>query len=422
MNLLWILLKFFFVCILIVISAFFSGSEAALFSLTDVKRKKIQEQGTKSSAILTQFWKKPGQLLSSIITANEITNIISTSLVTSLIISVLGRKWSGLSILFMTVTLLVFGEITPKTIAVCVADKWAVLCAYPLYIASKITYPIYTFLQWVANRIFLMLRLPASSEADSYTEEEFKTLLSISNVEGILESEEQEMIENVLDFSSTQVREIMTPRTEILAFKLEESIPHIISKIKKNPSSRIPVYSKTLDSIEGILYARDLLMATTAKETVELKELMQPAFFVPITQKIDELLRDFRKKKVHIAIVVDEYGGTAGLVTLEDLLEEIFGEIIDEHDTEEKMVRQIKERIYVVSALIDLDDFNKYFITDKPLSGANSLGGFLLSAFGRVPLRGERLKHGEFEFIIRRSKTTRITYVLVKLTSKRQTK
>jgi len=397
-------------------SAFFSGSEAALFSLSEIKRKKLVEVETKTARILAGFWKNPSHILSSIILANECTNIVSTSFVTSTIISICGKKWSGIAIFPMAALLLVFGEVTPKTVAVCRAEKWAQVCAYPLYLLSKVTFPLYFSLQWIANKVLNLLKLPTAQKTEFYTGSELKTLLSISSVEGVLEQEEQEMIENVIDFYSTQVKEIMTPRTEIFAFRVEEKIPHILSMVKKTPYSRIPIYDKTLDNIEGILYSRDLLLKKVAGpvEDKELKEMLHSVFFVPITQKIDELLKSFRKKKVHIAIVVDEYGGTAGLITLEDILEEIFGEIIDEHDSEEKMVNQIKNRIYVVSSLMALDDFNKRFETELPLSGASSLGGFLLNAFGYVPRRGERIKYDNMEFIIRRSKATRITHVLVR--------
>ncbi len=417
-----VLIKLFFVLILVLCSAFFSGSEVALFSLSMVRRKKLENSEKRSGEILRNFWERPGQLLNTILVANEVTNIVATSLLTSVVIYFLGESWGGLSIFIMVPLLLTFGEVIPKTVAMYRAEAWAEFCAYPLFLVSRVILPALSSLQFTANKFFVLLKLDDTPYVDSYTKEEFKTLLSLSNLEGVLESEEQKMIENVLEFSSTRVKDIMTPRAEIFAFKVQESVLNIISQIKKTPYSRIPIYDKTLDNVKGILYSRDLLMATTPRcweenTNIELKKLVQPAFFVPVTQTIGELLKSFQKRKVHIAIVVDEYGGTAGLITLEDLLEEIFGEIIDEHDTEEKMVSKLKGKIYIVSALMSLDDFNEEFSVKKPLEGATNLGGYLLNAFGHVPKRGERLKYDGMEFIVRRSKATRVTHVLVKLTT-----
>jgi putative hemolysin len=255
---------------------------------------------------------------------------------------------------------------------------------------------------------------PSPAEAP-ITEAEFKSLLDVSQDQGILEASEQEMIQNVLELAETTVAEVMIPRKNMFCLPIDESLSSTIKRIKKNLYARIPVYKGNMDRIVGILYTKDLLIyQTKLKPYKAIKEILHPPQLVPQSKKIGQLLRDFQIHKVHLAIVVDEQGKTVGLISLHDILEELFGEITDESETKERLLRQLNRNTYKVSAMMHLDDFNQTLKANLPLEDFETLGGFLQGFWERTPAKGEKIRFGNLEFTVSKTKRRRISEVLVR--------
>jgi putative hemolysin len=247
------------------------------------------------------------------------------------------------------------------------------------------------------------------------TEEQLKAFVEISDDAGVIDQDERDLIQRVFEFGDHRVSQIMTPRTDIFALEVGETLTTALSKVKENRFSRIPVYDGTIDQVIGILYAKDLLPYSRHPELeVKLRDLLHPVFFVPESKRTDELLREFQRNKVHMAVVVDEYGGVSGLVTMEDALEELVGEIVDEFDTQEILCRQIDPQTYVVSARLPLDEFNERLGVSIPRQGADTIGGQVFHLFGKLPKRGESVRAHGLTFTIEHIKGTRIMEIRVR--------
>jgi putative hemolysin len=247
------------------------------------------------------------------------------------------------------------------------------------------------------------------------TTEEFKTLVEIGEDEGILDQHERHLIQRVFEFAGHRVSQIMTPRTDIFALDVSEDLATALPQVKDNRFSRVPVYEGTIDQIIGILYAKDLLPYSRHPELeVKLRDLLHPVFFVPESKRIDDLLREFQRNKVHMAIVVDEYGGVSGLVTMEDALEELVGEIVDEFDIEEVLCQQIDPQTYIISAKLPLDEFNANLGLSIPRQDADTIGGHVFHLFGKLPKRGESVSAHGLTFTIEHIKGTRILEIRVR--------
>lgn len=404
-----ILLAFF-----LILSACFSGSETAFFSLKKVKLKELQQNTDQKSKTITHLLSEPRRLLITILLGNELMNVAATATATALAIDLFGQQGVGIAIGVMIFLLLIFGEVTPKTIAVYNPLRFASFIAPFLSLFAKLIYPLRKSVQWLVD-LLLAPFITVSSVETPVTEAEFKSLLEVSRDQGILEKAEQDMIQNVLEFTETTVAEVMLPRKDMFCLPLEENLPSVIKKIKKNLYARIPVYKGSLDHIVGILYTKDLLIyQTKLKPYKAIKEILHPPQLVPQNKKIDELLREFQIHKVHLAVVVDEQGKTVGLISLHDILEELFGEIIDESEVKERLVRKLARNTYKVSAMMHLDDFNRTLKANLPQADFETLGGFLLDQWGRLPAKGERIRFGNLEFTISKAKRCRIGEVLVR--------
>lgn len=402
-----LLLGIFLVC-----SAFFSGSEAALFSLNTVQVERLRERGGVVGRLIASLLQRPTNLIITFLVGNEIVNVALAVTATSLALLVYGEGGEYVAIVVTTIILLLFGEVTPKSLAV----------RYPERISRLIVWPIQTFayvitpLRWGLRKLVdAVMGEHAERPISLITEAEFKTLVGISEDEGIIDQDERNLIQRVFEFGGHRVSQIMTPRTDIFALEVGESLATALPKIKDNRFSRIPVYEGTIDQIIGILYAKDLLPYSRHPELeVKLRDLVHPVFFVPESKRIDELLREFQRNKVHMAIVVDEYGGVSGLVTMEDALEELVGEIVDEFDTEEILCRQVDPQTYVVSAKLPLDEFNEKLGVSIPREDADTIGGHVFHLFGKLPKRGESVSAHGLTLTIEHIKGTRILEIRVR--------
>ena len=290
--------------------------------------------------------------------------------------------------ILITFLLIVFGELAPKALAIQHSQSTTLAVAFPLWFFYLIFSPAIVALNWTANQVLRLFGIRPASEAEhSHSGEELRFLLEQGREGGTIEQEEHELIENVFEFGETTVREIMVPRTSIAAIEVTSSRSALVNLLVEGGYSRIPVYEDSLDNIIGVVHAKDLITLMEHRDLIILRDLLRPAFFVPETKPIDDLLREFQRRKVHLAIVVDEFGSTAGLVTMEDILEELVGEIQDEHDSENHDIEKVSDQTYIINAALSISDVNDH-INEFELPEGNdytSVGGFINKWLGRIP-------------------------------------
>ncbi len=382
--------------LLLVLSAFFSGSETAFFSINKLQIKKLESNKDKASKRILRLIKNPTYLLIMILLSNTLVNIAVSSISTILAIE-LNKTYHwfanntsplliAIQIAITTVALLTMGEIIPKLFAFGNSEKFAGHSSILLLPLSYILYPILKPIELV---ITLVSKKDVISESDNLkiTSEDFKNLIKSESADHPLEDNEKEIIAGIFRFSSTEVREIIMPRVDIVAVEEEDSIEDLKEKIRDFGYSRIPVYSETIDNITGIINVKDLIISNGYNS---IKELKRPAFFVTENTKIQVLFNHFQANKMQIAIVVDEYGGTAGLVTLEDILEELVGDILDEYDADEpKEIDEISDDTFLLSGKLSISEINEKFSLDIDSEEYDNLADFLLSELNHIPNEGE---------------------------------
>lgn len=404
--------------VLFILSAIFSSSETALTAIKPTNIKNIKERDSKKGALVKRLKQHTNQVLSVILIGNNIVNVAATAIVTQLIMKLLDKDSSVfISTTIMTILIVVFGEITPKTFATQNPEKIITRLAKPLDILVKIFKPVLFIMTKFTNAIIKLLGGNTNNTFAFITEEEIKSIVDVGEEEGILEHHERVMIDSIFDIDETDVTNVMVPRIDIIAASIDSTINKVLDKIIRNGHSRIPIYEKTIDNIIGVLYAKDMLPFVLRNdeegEKPIVKELMRSAHYVPQTKKIGELLKEMQNKKVHMAIVLDEYGATEGLVTIEDILEEIVGDILDEYDAEENLIEKICDNKYNVKADIELEEFNEIFGCDLPCEELDSLGGYIFNSLGRVAREGDIIKYKDIKMRVSKVFKRRILYVEV---------
>ncbi len=359
----------------------------------------------------------PQRTLISILIGNMFVNISASSLATYLAIKTFGNTGIGIASGIMIFAILVFGEIVPKSLAVANAETISKIVAKPIEIISTGLFPLIKFFKVIISALYYFFGKKSVKEKKEITEEDLITLIDAGKDEGVIEEEEKEMIKNIFEFGDTLVKEVMIPRVDMACIPSDTKLGSILKLIKKMGHSRIPVYEETIDSIIGIFYAKDLLgiyeQWYISKEKFDLKEIIRKAYFVPENKKIDELLDIFQKDRIQIAIAIDEYGGTAGLITMEDVVEEVVGEIIDEYDKEIKLFEMTGDNIVIADAIISIDKINEILNIEIPENDFETLGGFIFDLLGRVPRKGEKIKYQNFQIIIERVVKNRIRRVKI---------
>jgi putative hemolysin len=372
----------------------------------------LRERGGVVGRVIAAMLQRPTHLIITFLVGNEIVKVALSVTATSLALLLYGEGGEYIAIVAAAIMLLLGGEVTPKSLAVRYPERVSRIVAWPI---RAFDYAI-TPLRWGLRKLVdAVMGAHVERPISLITAEEFKTLAEISEDEGIIDQRERYLIQRVFEFAGHRVSQIMTPRTDIFALEVSESLAAALPKIKDNRFSRIPVYEGVIDQVIGILYAKDLLPYSRHPEVeVKLPDLLHPVFFVPESKRIDDLLREFQRNKVHMAIVVDEYGGVSGLVTMEDALEELVGEIVDEFDIEEVLCRQIDPQTYVVSARLPLDEFNAKLGVSIPREDADTIGGHVFHLFGKLPKRGESVSAHGLTFTIEHIKGTRILEIRVR--------
>jgi putative hemolysin len=403
----------------IILSAFFSSAETALFSLNKLQLKKMQKEEENNWGIksMIKLLDDPQRTLISILIGNMFVNITASSLATYLAIKLIGDIGIGIASGIMIFIILVFGEIVPKSLAVSNAENISKRVARPIEIISIGLFPLIKVFKSVIIVIYYFFGKKSIREKKEITEEDLITLIDAGKDEGVIEEEENEMIRNIFEFSDTMVKEVMIPRVDMACISSDTTLGSILKLIKKMGHSRIPVYEETIDNIIGILYAKDLLglyqQWYISKEKFDLKEIIREAYFVPENKKIDELLDIFQKNRIQIAIAIDEYGGTAGLITMEDVVEEVVGEIIDEYDKEIKLFEMIGDNTVITDAIISIEKINEILNIEIPENGFETLGGFIYDLLGRVPEKNEKIKYQNCQIIVEQVVKNRIKRVKI---------
>ncbi len=413
---------------LIGLSAFFSAAETALTSLGHLKRKKLVAEKKSQAVYIEKLFQSPGRMITTILVGNNTANIAASIIATMLFVEWL-KSWgiesemlvTGITTVFMTATLLIFGEITPKMFAIRNAEKVVPLISRPIYYFSILFFPIIELLNWISNLLIRISRGKNLEKHSLVSEEEIKILINMGLQEGVLEEEEEKMLTSIIEFGDIVVREIMTPRLEIIAVDVESTVRKVVNVIKEHWHSRLPVYADKMDNIVGFIYAKDLLAAgpETRDDSTYIKGHMREAFFVPESKRIDELLKDMKKEKKHVAMVVDEYGGISGLVTIEDIIEEIVGEIQDEYDElEDDMLKKIAENVYIVSGLMNVSDLNNDLGTQIPeADNYDSVAGYIVDRLGKLPSKGAVVEDEHLRLITLHVASRRITKVKLEIKS-----
>jgi putative hemolysin len=381
----------------VVLAAFFAASEAALISISRLRARSIAERHVKGAENLLLLVEDKNRYLTSILVGNTIVLLASDSLATYVAIKLALPAAAVFSTIFMTIVMLLFGEIIPKTIATTDNERWAMRLSVPMRFFASVLTPIAKAFQFVTE---ILLR-PFGIKRGHHiyiTEEDIRTVVNVGAEQRVIEEDEREMIHSIIEFGDTIVREVMTARPAMVAVSVEDSPRRVLDVVIAEGYSKLPVYQESKDDIVGVIHDRELLVALAAGSiaNTSVRSLMRPAVHVPETKKIAELLREMQRDKFSLAIVVDEYGGTAGLVTMEDLLEEIVGEIRDEHDTDEQEpIRMISPIEAVVEAATNIEDVNAKLGTAIPSDDFETIGGYTVGIFGRLPAEGEEIETGD---------------------------
>ena len=378
---------FLVLIVLILLSAFFSASETALTSISKIRLRNMVEENVKNADKISKLIENPNKLLSAILIGNNLVNIGASSLATAMAIQISGSGGVGIATGLMTIVILIFGEITPKTLAAQNSEKISLLVVNLIAVVVFVFTPVVKVLNIVTSVIIRLLGGNNTAKAPLITEAELKTMVNVSHEEGVLEVDERRMINNVFDFGDAKAKDVMTPRTDMIALDDQASYEEIMQLFKEERFSRLPVYHESMDDIIGILYLKDIAFIDGANFQIE--NYMREPFFTYESKPTSELFSQMRTKRIPVAIILDEYGGTSGLVTIEDMVEEIVGEIADEYDEQEEEIEVIKEDEYIIGGSAKLDDVNEMIGTRLESEDFDTIGGYVIGVLGRFPDAGE---------------------------------
>lgn len=396
--------------ILVLLSGVFSSTEIAMFSLTNLKIRHLIERNVRHSKLLLKLKESSHKLLITILIGNNVVNIASAAMATAIALKVFGNAGVAIATGVMTLLILIFGEIIPKAFATKHAQSISLTMAPAINVMMKICYPLVIALNFLTTLI-----LPKDDDIiPLVTEEEVRDIVKLSEEEGSIKEQEEQMIQNIFKLDDTCAEDIMTARLDVFAFEQDLKVKDIIEDTKKSGYSRIPVYKKQLDEVIGVLYAKDLL---DANPEITLKQIVRPAFFVPETKRIDLLLREFKQKKIHIAMVVSEHGVVTGIVTIEDLIEEIIGEIYDETDKPENIINPIKKinkDTFSIKGKVHISDVEDKLSIEFGDEDNSTISGYITSKLNRIPEVGDSVIDGDYEFIVKKVDHKRVKELYAK--------
>ena len=426
-----LLLQFIVIVALTGINAFFSSAEMAIVSINKNKLKILVEEGNRKAIMLENLMKEPSKFLSTIQVGITLAGFFASasaatglSQYLSIYLRKLGIPYSGqISMILITFVLsyitLVFGELIPKRIALKSSEKIALSSVGTIVTVSKIFSPFVKFLTFSTNIVLTALKMKEDNIEEKVSKEELRSLVEVGREHGIINEVEKEMIENIIEFDEKVAREIMIPRTKVFLIDKNISVDELFEKKEVEVYSRIPVYEDEADNIVGILFMKDLMIEAYRKgfQNVKLPEIMQEAYFVPETKNVNELFNEMQSEKKHIAILIDEYGGFSGIVTLEDLIEEVMGNISDEFDADDSSIKKLSANKYLINGELSLNDLNDYFHIELESKHYDTLSGLLIEHMGYIPEDDEDIEPiiiDEISFKPKRVKDKKIEWVLTK--------
>lgn len=373
------------------VEAFFSGAEIALYSANKLRIRHHAEQGSRAARLILQMLERPEQMLGSTLVMHSLVVVTGTSLATALLVNWLGQRGEWVALVVMTSLVLIVGEIFPKTLFQYFADRLAGVVIYPLRAVSYACYPVARVITWLIGQGLGLFGLQSEKKNPFVTREELELLMRLSDHSSTLGVHERRMIRRIFGFSDTRVHEAMIPLVQVVALEDTASVDALIQAIREHGFSRIPIFQDNIHNIVGWVNAFDVL--SLPPDARSFRHLIRPAYYVPETRRIGDLLKDVQQKGIPLAVVVDEYGGSVGIVTIEDMLEEIVGEIEDEYDARERLYEVLPDGSFRIDAHMEIDAINEILGLHIPIGDYTTLAGFILAQLERIPQRGELLMH-----------------------------
>jgi len=413
--------------ILILLSAFFSSAETALTTVNKIRLQNLEESGNKSAKIVIKLISNPGKLLSTILVGNNIVNLTAASQMTLFATDIFSNAGLGISVStgvgiatgLLTLLILLFGEITPKTYATLNAESISLNYARIIYALTIIMTPIIFLINKISSGFLILFRINTTDSKTTITENELLKIIEVSHEEGVIEPEEREMINNVVDFGDSLAKDVMVPRIDISFIKAESSYTEVVEAFRAERYSRMPVYDESKDNVIGIANLRDVFYYTGQPDSFILNEILRDPYFTYEYQKTSELLIQMRENSINIAVVLDEYGATAGLITLEDLLEEIVGDIRDEYDEEEyDLIQPISETEFIVDGSTKLDELNDSIGSSFISDDYDSIAGYIIDLLGHIPGEGEEVESQGIKMVIDKMDKNRVEVVHILIPTK----
>lgn len=401
--------------LLIILSGVFSSMETALITINQMRLRTLIDEGNRRAVILSRVLERRSKMLSAILIANNVVNLSASSLTTTLAMDLFGNMYVSIATGILTVFILIFGEISPKNLATHYSEKMALFYAPITLAMMAVLTPVIVVINWFGNGFLRLLGVDPDSKTEAITESELRTIVNVSHEEGVIEKEEQKMINNVVDFGDSLARDVMIPRIDVIAVPADVTYPELLQVFRENMFTRMPVYDKSTDNIIGIVNVKDLLFISSA-ESFDIKQYMREAYFTYEFKHTSELFMEMRQNYVSLAIVLDEYGATAGLVTLEDLLEEIVGEIRDEYDEDEvDHVQKLDDHVYRIDGATKLDDLNDLLELSLESEDYDSLGGLIIEQLDHLPRVGETVMYENIRLTVESLDKNRVEWVKMEL-------
>lgn len=407
---------------LLALSAFFSSSETAMVTVNKIRVRNLADAGLSSAVVLSKILDNQPKMLSAILIGNNIVNLSASSLMTVIVTKAFGDRFVGIATGVLTLLVLLFGEITPKTTATLYAETIALRFAKPIYALMQVLTPVIFIVNKMSLAVLMVLHIDPNKKQDAITEDELRTIVEVSHEEGVIESDEKKMIYNVFDFGDSVAKDIMVPRIDMTFVDVGATYEEVISVFREEKYTRYPVFEETTDNVIGIINIKDLLLAEPGQNFC-LRDYLREPLYTYEFKKTTELMVELRKTQNNIAIVLDEYGATAGLITLEDMLEEIVGEIRDEYDEdEEDLVRRVAPGEYLVEASTKLDDLNDQLGLELESEDYDSIGGFVIGLLDHLPEAGEEVTYQNLRFVVEKMDRNRIDEIHLYIQSKEDVK
>lgn len=377
-------------CILLLLSAFFSSAETSMTTVNKIRILSLADEGYKKAKTLLRIIDNPGKLLSTILIGNNIVNLSASSLATTWTTRVLGNEFIGIATGILTLLVLLFGEITPKTMATIYAERLALLYAPIILFLMKVLTPVIFLVNKLSGAVLFLLHIDSSKKENQMTEQELRTIVDVSHESGVIEKEEREMIYNVFDFGDSQAKDVMVPRIDMSFIDVDATYEDLLETFRKDGYTRFPVYENSTDTIIGIINMKDILLLDST-ENFSVRSILRKPYFTYEHKNTADLLMEMKEYSVNLAIVLDEYGATAGMITLEDLLEEIVGEIRDEYDADEEEALKVivPDQEYTAQGSAKLDDINDALHFKLESDDYDSIGGYIIEHLDHLPTVGE---------------------------------